>query len=139
LKKQSYLKEIDRMGYLKTRVKRLEEKYTGESGISKWAMDVAESHSLSEKWRIESLQRLHRAIEESTGIKQPKPRPPELQTDAEKKQYALELSQKYQSYEHYMKSRQSQNIPLTDNLKRVINQFNQEDEVQRKGNSRTDN
>ena len=109
------------MGVLKTRVKRLEAKYTAESGIPKCAMDLAESHAQSEKWRLESLRHLHKAIEEVTGIKQPKPRPPEYQTDVKKKQYALELSQKYQSYEHYMKNFEPKNIQLTKKLKRVLN------------------
>jgi len=84
-------------------------------------MDVAESHALSEKFWIERLGHLHTAIEKSTGIKQPKPRPPKLQTDVEIKQYALELSQKYQSYEHYMKNCEPKNIKLTNKLKRVLN------------------
>ena len=92
------------MGLLKTRVSRLEAKFTGESGIPKWAVDVANSHALSEKFRFESLGHLHTAIEKSTGIKQPKLRPPKFQTDVEIKQYALELSQRYQSYENYMKN-----------------------------------
>ena len=118
------------MGLLKTRVKRLEAKYTGESGIPKWAMDIAESHAFSEKFRIESLGHLHREIEKSTGIKQAKPRPPKFQTDVEIKQYALEQSPKYQSYEHYMENFEPKNIKLTIKLKRIINQFNKEDEVQ---------
>ena len=109
------------MGVLKTRIKRIETKYTGESGIPKWAMDVAESNAFFEKSRIESLGHLHRKIEESTGIKQPKPRPPKFQTDVEIKQCALELSQKYQSYEHYMKNIEPKNIKLTNKLKRVLN------------------
>ena len=108
------------MGVLKTRIKRIEAKCSGESGIPKWTIDVAERHAHSEKFRIESLGHLHKAIEKSTGIKQPKPRPPEFQTDVEIKQYALELSQKYQSYEHYMKNIEPKNIKLTNKLKKII-------------------
>ena len=106
---------------LKSRIEKAESKVLSfNTGVPKWALDVAESHAHSEKFRIESLRRLHRAIEESTGKKQPKPRPPEFQTDVEKKQHALELYQKYQTYENYMKNHEPKNIKVSDNLKRVI-------------------
>ena len=116
------------MGLLKSRVKKIEAKATGASGIPTWAMEVAERHAQSEKWRIESLRHLHRAIEKETGIKQPKPRPAECQSELEKKQYALELYKKYQTYENYKKSTLRENIPVSSSLKKILNESNQEDE-----------
>jgi hypothetical protein len=122
------------MGVLRTRVKRIEVKCAGENGIPKWAMEIAESLAQFEKWRIESLRHLHRAIEKETGIKKPKLRPAECQSELEKKQYALELYQKYQTYENYKKSSLIQNIPVSSLLKKLFDEFNQEDEGLGKGN-----
>lgn len=90
------------MNYLKTRIKKLEQKASGNgtSGIREWALLQARYEAKGGIFTDELNLAMHEACVRD-GIKSEKPKPNRVWTEEEIMEYARQLSQKFASQEEF--------------------------------------